>query len=443
MTPLSRTGPVAPVRILHLGLGNFFRAHQAWYTSVAPDAAEWGIAAFTGRSVNAATALNAQNGLYTLLVRDADDDRWCVPESISVACAGDDLAAWRRWCARPETAVITMTVTEAAYPRTTDGALDETGDVLADVAALRAGTPQRLRTVPGRLAAGLAARRAAGGGPLAVVSCDNLVGNGTLTGRLVTGLAGLADPGLAGWIEDNVSFVSTMVDRITPATTAEDVATAAELTGRTDAIPVVTEPYHEWILAGRFPAGRPGWEAAGARFVDDVSVHEDRKLRLLNGGHSLLAYVGGERGHESVAQALTDGHCRTALQHWWDEAATGLALSAPDVADYRAALLRRWENPRLHHRLAQIAADGAQKIPVRIVPVLRAVRACGAMPQAAITVIAAWIRHLHGAGVPVNDAGAAPYAAAVTGRDVLRLLAPDLAGDVPLADRLDAALARA
>jgi fructuronate reductase len=337
-------------------------------------------------------------------------------------------------------AVVTLTVTEAAYARGRDGGLDlDRPDVRADVAAVRDGGPTT--TVPGRLVAGLAARRAAGAGALAVVSCDNLPGNGAVTARIVTDLAEVVDPALAGWIGDQVSFVATMVDRITPRTTEDDVRAVAERTGWADAVPVVTEPFTEWVLSGAFPAGRPAWDAAGALFVDDVHPHETRKLLLLNGGHSLLAYAGGARGHETIAQAVADPVCREWLEHWWDEASRYVPLPAADLAPYRAALLDRFANPRIRHTLAQIAADGSQKVPIRVLPVLRPERAAGRIPAGAVRILAAWIDHLRGIGAPVDDAGAGPYrdrAGSVS--DVLALLAPDLAGDADLVAALDAAV---
>ena len=435
MTPSRANRP--PVRIVHLGLGGFFRAHQAWYTGAAPDAAGWGIAAFTGRSRTLADQLAAQDGLYTLVVRGPERDEMSVQPAVVATRPGTDLPAWCGFLAQSHVAVVTLTVTEAAYRRDREGGLDlDHPDVRADIAAVLRGA--EVVTAPGRLVAGMAARRAAGAGPLAVVSCDNLPGNGTATARVVTGLAQAADPALAGWIRDNVSFVTTMVDRITPRTTEEDVRAVAERTGWPDAVPVVTEPFTEWVLSGDFPAGRPAWEAAGARFVDDVHPHETRKLLMLNGGHSLLAYVGSARGWQTIAEAVADPVCLTWLDRWWDEAARYVPLPAADLAAYRAALLERFANPRIRHTLAQIAADGSQKLPIRVLPVLRGERAAGRMPAGAVRILAAWIGHLRGSGAPVNDAGAGPYQErAGSARDVLALLAPDLADDKDLIDAID------
>ncbi|MFC3499628.1 mannitol dehydrogenase family protein [Micromonospora krabiensis] len=437
MRPHRTAGP--PVRIVHLGLGNFFRAHQAWYTAAAPDSAHWGIAAFTGRSRTLAEELSAQGGLYTLVVRGPDHDEMAVQTAVSAAHPGTDLGSWCAYLARPRVAVVTLTVTEAAYRRRTGGGLDlDDPDVRADADAIRRGGA--VATVPGRLVAGLAARRAAGAGPLAVVSCDNLPGNGAATARVVHDLAAAAAPALGEWITANVSFVTTMVDRITPRTTADDVRAVARLTGREDAVPVVTEPFTEWVLSGEFPAGRPAWDGAGARFTGDVTPHETRKLLLLNGGHSLLAYAGGARGHDTIAAAIADPVCRRWLDQWWDEAARYVPLPAADLAVYRRALLDRFANPRIRHTLAQIAADGSQKLPIRVLPVLRGERAGGRAASGAVRVLAAWIQHLRGIGAPVDDAGAGPYRErARSARDVLGLLAPDLSGDLELVHALDEA----
>ncbi|MEY9872007.1 fructuronate reductase [Streptacidiphilus sp. MAP12-33] len=428
--------PAAPVRVLHLGLGNFFRAHQAWYTEHAGDAAAWGIAAFTGRSTGPAERLTAQQGLYTLLTRGPDGDRAEVLGAVTAAHPGADHDAWLRYWRDPALAVVTLTVTEAGYTRRADGDLD-TGrpDVAADLAALREGAP--VVTAAGRVLAGLAERRRAGGGPVAVVPCDNLPGNGEVLARVVSELARASGSAELAEAAGHASWVTTMVDRITPATEPADLDAVRAATGLADAAPVVTEPFTEWVLAGAFPAGRPRWEDAGARFVPDVTPYERRKLWLLNGAHSLLAYLGPLHGHATVSEAVADPECRRALLAWWREATGHLDLPQDELTAYRDELLARFANPRLRHALAQIAADGSQKLPVRVLPVLRAERAAGRLPEGASTVLAAWLLHLRGHGAPVRDAGADP--ALATGplpaatRRVLALLDPALAEDDELA----------
>jgi fructuronate reductase len=417
---LHRTGQTPPVRIVHLGLGNFFRAHQAWCTHRAneglPASEQWGIAAFTGRSPAEAEKLSAQDGLFTLLVTGADGPRAEVIESIVEAHPGSDLDAWHGRLADPRVAILTMTITEAGYRRGADGGLD-LGDerVRADLDAWRAGRRGRLATAPVRIASGLAARRRAGAGPMAVVPCDNLPGNGAAVRRVVLDAAAGMDEELASWIADEVSFVSTAVDRITPRPTPADRAKVLRLTGIDDPACVVTEPFVEWDLAGDFPAGRPAWERAGAVFAVDVRPYETRKLWLLNGAHSLLAYAGSIRGHETVAEAMSDDVVAGWMRDWWELAIPQLSLPADELESYAHDLEERFRNPDIRHLLAQIASDGTQKLPVRIVPGLIAAHADGRDADGALRAVAAWVLHARGAGAPLLDAEEAEARALVAG----------------------------
>ncbi len=438
---LPDTPAAPPVRLVHLGLGNFHRAHQAWYTAHAPDGPQWGIAAFTGRRPDAADALAPQDGLYTLITRTAEGDTFEVVGAVAAVHPATDHDQLLGYLRRPEVAVITITVTEVGYLLAEDGGLEVTDAVRTDVAALQDDPTRAVTTLPGRLVAGLAARRTAGAGPITVLSCDNLPHNGDVTRTVVTAMADLVDPELSAWIGREVDFASSMVDRITPASTDDDRAEVAERQGYDDAAPVPTEPFSEWVVAGRFPAGRPRWEDAGVTLVEDVVPFEQRKLLLLNGSHSLLAYAGSIRGHASIDQAVADPTCRAWVEQLWDEARPLLSLDDAAVAAYRAALLDRFANPRIRHLLTQIAADGSTKIAVRIVPVLRAERAAGRVPTGAASALAAWVLHLRGQGAPVADprgdelaalAGGAEIADAVTA--VLERIAPDLAADGELRD---------
>ena len=390
---------------MHLGLGNFFRAHQAWYTDRSPDAAAWGIAAFTGRHRGLTDALRAQNGRYTLVTRAAGRDGFELVGSLSAVHAAEDHDAWLRHLSSPEVAAVTITITEAGY---------RGGPAL------------------GRLLAGLSARRDADAGPIALVPCDNLPGNGAVVSRLLAEAAELADPGLALWLAESVSTVTTVVDRITPRTEPADLLLVARETGFADRAPVVAEPFAEWVLSGSFPGGRPRWEDAGAIVTDDVAPFEERKLWLLNGGHSLLAYAGSALGHTTVAEAVADDACRSWLEQWWEEASRHLRLPA---AGYREALVDRFENPRIRHRLGQIAADGSQKLPVRILPVLGRERAAGRVPGGAACVLAAWVCHVRRLGPALEDARAAELVPLATGplpaavRRLLEALDPAVGGD--------------
>lgn len=405
-TRLSRRAdqPAAPVRIVHLGLGNFFRAHQAWYTANSPDSDQWGIAAFTGRRPDAARALAPQDGLYTLIVRGQGGDELEVIDSLSQVHTSTDHTALLDYFRDNDVSIVTMTVTEAGYFRRPDGGLDfDDAVVAADVAALLLDPTAAVASTPAKLTAGLLARQAAECGPITILSCDNLPANGAAVERVVRDLAAEVAPELLPWISENVDFATSMVDRITPASTDADRETVLAELGFDDASPVPTEPFSEWVVSGEFPAGRPRWEDAGVTLVKEVEVYEKRKLLLLNGSHSLLAYGASILGHETVSDAIADKRCRDWVEQWWDDARPGIDLPDEEIADYRSALIARYENPRIRHLLAQIAADGSQKIPVRIVPVTKAERAAGRMPAGAVRALAAWIGHLRGLGAPVKD----------------------------------------
>lgn len=410
------------MRIIHLGIGNFTRAHQAWYTEHAPDAAQWGIAAFTGRSAAVADQLRPQNGLYHLLVRDPDGDRTELIGSLSAVLPADDLAAWRTCFADPQVAIVTSTITEAGYLYGSDGHLrSDAPQLAADVQALRNDPASDVVTAPAKLVAGLLARRAAGSGPISFCPCDNVPGNGAMVETVVTETARQVDATLLDWMGDNVTFVTTMVDRITPRATDADVETVARLTGFADAAPVVTEPFTEWVLSGTFIAGRPGWDAVGAQFVDDIEPFETRKLRLLNGAHTLMAYAGPILGSETVREAITEPRLRDWVEQWWAEAKRSSPLPASELDAYTDALRARFENPQIRHLLAQIAADGSQKVAIRAVQVLTSERAAGRSGEAAARTIAAWVLHLRGHGAPISDAAA---------DDLTPLVAGDLASSV-------------
>jgi len=366
--------PPRPARIVHIGVGNFSRAHQAWYTAADPTGA-WGILGFTGRRPDLAGALAPQQGLYTLIERGPLTDRLSVIDAVCDVRPGADIGGLVEALAAPQTSIVTLTVTEAGY-----GPSPALGSALP--------------SAPGRLALGLAQRRRHGGGPLAVVSCDNLHANGSVLRERTIGMADQLDPGLAAWVEREVSFVSTSVDRITPATTDDDRRLAEAEIGLVDAAPVVTEPFSDWVLSGEFPGGRPDWEVAGARFVADIEPWELRKLWLLNGGHSLLAYLGLLRGHQTVADAIADVELVDTLDRFWDLARRHLPAGDLELPGYRRQLLERFANARISYPLKQIAGDGLGKLRNRIVPVIEAAFAADESAEPALAVVAAWTRWL-------------------------------------------------
>ena len=439
MSLLSRTARPAPVRMVHLGLGAFHRAHQAWWTGVVSREDPWGIAAFTGRSPAAAALLAAQGGLFTLLVRAPEGDQPEEVGSISRAVDGADTAAFTACLADPAVRVLTLTVTEAGYRRRGDGGLDFADlAVAADRHALAARTGGvSVRTAPGRILAGLRARRDADAGTLAVVPCDNLIGNGGALRRVMLEFADAVDPALATWIAGSVSFVSTTVDRITPRTTSSDLDAVVRLTGRTDHAPVVTEPFREWVLAGDFPGGRPAWEEADALFVEDIAPYEHRKLWLLNGAHSMLAYGGLLRGHVTVAEAVADQTCQRWVREWWSEVAAHLPQPAAVLAGYQEQLWHRFANPRMGYLLTQVASDGSQKLRVRVVPVLRRERSAGRRGEAGLRILACWIAYLRTEPPELSDPLAEQLRGLRSARDILALLDPELAADDDILAGLD------
>lgn len=441
-TPLARTRPAAPIRMVHFGLGNFYRAHQAWYTHHASDAADWGYAAFEGRTMGTAAALRSQDNVYTIAFTTAGGDRYECIESITMSYDAEDHRAWADLCAAASTAIISATVTEAGYCSDGKGGVN-LGDpaVAEDIERLRAGRID-VNSTPARLVAGLLARRASGAGPVALMSCDNLLENGTIMRQVVRATAAQVDPMLNAWIDENVSFVTTMVDRITPRPTDEDLARVESGIGTKDAAPIITEPFGEWVIDGEFPAGRPDWASAGATFTHDIDSNEQRKLWLLNGSHSMLAYIGMARGRETVAEAMADEVCRATVQSWWDSALTVLEGDKDMLRAYTLALTERFDNPRIRHLLMQIGTDGTLKIPVRWIPALAVLRSRGELPASVAKALAAYALYVQRGDVQdvAKDAllAAAGADAHATLRNVLSLVAPQLLADAELLAAIDA-----
>jgi fructuronate reductase len=384
------------VGIVHLGIGAFHRAHQAVYTADAGDG--WGICGITQRSAAVAGRLVPQDGLYSVLERGPAGVSARVIGVIREVLTGEDTVGR---LADPAIKVISLTVTEKGYrhdPATGRLRLDDPETCL-DL------TGRPPHTVVGRLVRGLAGRDA----PVTVLCCDNLTANGATLRGLVEEYCERAGIRLSC----EVSFPSTMVDRIVPATTPEDLDEAERLLGVRDEGVVVTEPFTQWVIEEAFVAGRPAWDAAGAIFTGDVAPYEKMKLRLLNGSHSMLAYLGSS--FEYVADAV-DALGDT-LRRYMDEDASPTLDVPPgfDLAAYKASLLERFANPALRHRTEQIAMDGSQKLPQRLLGVVRDRLVAGAEPRWASLAVAAWMRHVQ------------------TARDL----------DDPMADLLKMAVARA
>ena len=410
-------------RIVHLGLGAFFRAHGAVYTEDAEG--DWGIVGVSLQRPDQRDRLAPQDCLYTTLERDGAGTRARVIGSVlSVLVAPEDPAAVVAVLAAPMTSIVSLTVTEKGYchdPAT--GRLNSSHpDIVYDLAH-----PNAPRSAVGFIVAGLAVRRAIGLKPFVVVTCDNLPANGRLLAGLVRDFAALRDTALAEWIAMNVAFPSTMVDRIVPAVTPADLDDAQTAIGLSDAAPVSHEPFRQWVIEDRFlDAERPAWETAGAQIVADVTPFEHMKLRLLNGAHSALAYLGYLAGCETIFDAVSDPVLSGFVLRLWDEILP--VVPAPpdtDLRRYTEDLLVRFANPTVRHRTWQIAMDGSQKLPQRLLGTIRERLHAGLpIPSLALSV-AGWIRYVGGTDdmgqpIDVRDPLAVRLRALAAGEDAVR-----------------------
>ncbi|MEU5105977.1 mannitol dehydrogenase family protein [Streptomyces sp. NPDC021354] len=389
--------PPAETGIVHLGLGNFHRAHQAVHTAAALARADgpWGILGVAGRSTDVVRAMHEQDLRYAVVEISPGRTRVTVPAVHTGALvAAEQPDAVLDALAAPGTAVITMTVTEHGYtfsPRTHGLDLDAPA-VRAD---LRGDAPPR--TTIGRIVRGLQRRSRGHARPVTVLSCDNLVGNGELTRRLVRefteALPAAERDELVPWLESSVAFPGSMVDRIVPATTdAYRNAVAAHL-GVRDAVPVPAEPFSMWVMEDRFAAGRPRWEAAGALFTADVEPYELLKLRLLNGTHSLIAYLGALDGRDTIPDAVARPFIAEAARSvLYEEYLPSLTVPADiDLDGYVGQLFDRWANSALGHRTRQVGSDGSVKLRQRVPdPALLQLRA-GRMPHHLALTVAAYL----------------------------------------------------
>lgn len=383
--------------VVHLGVGAFHRAHQAVVFDDALNAGDlrWGVLGASLRSPDVRNQLTPQDGLYTLVVEDGETRSMRVIGAVQdVMVAPEDPAALVEAMASSDVHIVTLTVTEKGYCLDpASGTLKlEDPSVAADLADLCAPV-----TAPGFVTAALRLRRSRGLPAFTVISCDNLPHNGPRIRTAVLEMAGRIDPELRLWIAAHGAFPQTMIDRIVPATTPEDIAALTAELGLADHGMVKTEPFTQWIIEDYFAGERPDFARFGVQLTDAVGPWEDAKLRLLNGAHSAVAYLGALAGLEHVHQAVAVPALRAFVERLWDEAQT--TLDPPpglDVAAYRVELMARFSNAALRHRTRQIAMDGSQKLPQRLLATAHARLAAGRSIPALALAIAAWMRWQEG-----------------------------------------------
>ena len=395
---LYREPQKAAAGIVHLGLGAFFRAHGAVYIAeaMAKSGGDWGIVGVSLQSPGTRDKLKPQGWAYTALELAPEGEK---PQVVTVLhdvlVAPENPQAVLDAMAAPGVKIVSLTVTEKGYchePST--GRLNRAHpDIAHD---LENPSP---KSAPGFLVRALQARRAAGLQPFTVLCCDNLPENGRVVRGVVLELAGLIDPALAGWIEAEGAFPATMVDRIVPATTAADLDRLAAACGYRDEAPVMHEPFRQWVIEDDFvDAARPDLGAVGAQLVGDVTPFEHMKLRMLNGTHSSLAYLGYLAGYETIADTVADPAFSDFVRGLWRDEIIPALTPPPgvDLGGYADALHARYANPRVRHRTWQIAMDGSQKLPQRILGTITEARAAGRKVPGLTLAVAAWMRYVSG-----------------------------------------------
>ncbi|WP_448613424.1 mannitol dehydrogenase family protein [Modestobacter sp. URMC 112] len=444
--------------VVHLGVGGFHRSHQAVYFDrlLARGHTSWGITGVGVLPVDRALneALRAQDGLYTLVLKHPDGslEPGVVGSLLEHLMLVDDPEAVVAAMAAPATRLVTLTITEGGY--STDKA---TGRFRLDEALRADLVSPEVRTAFGLLTASLRRRRDAGTPPFTVVSCDNVENNGALTRQTLLEFARLQDEhtggDLAGWIEATVAFPSSMVDRITPATTDEDRRRLAAQTGVQDRWPVVAEPYLQWVLEDHFSDARPPLEEVGVQLVDDVRPYELMKLRLLNASHQVMSYLGYLAGYRRVDEVMADGLFTELVERYMRTEATPTLPPVPgtDLDAYRRVLLERFANPAVSDTLARNCAEGSERIATFVLPVVREQLRRGGPCDLAVLAVAAWARYAagtdeDGAPIEVVDARLDRLAPLLRHRDedpLAVLSVPEVFGDLAGDERFRASFLRA
>ena len=386
-------------RIVHFGFGAFHRAHQALLTDRVLNAkgGDWGIceiSLFSGDVLM--SQLRAQDHLFTVLEKGPDGNQPIIVGAVHECLNAklDSLAAIIEKFCEPQVAIVSLTITEKGYcldPAT--GRLDtQNARIVHDLE-----NPSEPHSAPGILVEALHRRRERGLQPFTVLSCDNIPDNGHVVKNAVLGMAQKRSPELAAWIDAHVSFPGTMVDRIVPAATEASLAEITQALGVDDPCAISCEPFIQWVVEDNFVAGRPEWEVAGVQMVEDVLPWEQMKLRMLNGSHSFLAYLGYLAGYAHINECMEDEHFREAARRLMlDEQAPTLRITDVDLTAYADSLIDRFANPALQHRTWQIAMDGSQKLPQRMLDGIRVhLERHTAWPLLALGV-AGWMRYVSG-----------------------------------------------
>ncbi|MEM1255231.1 MAG: mannitol dehydrogenase family protein [Cyanobacteria bacterium P01_H01_bin.21] len=406
--------------IVHIGVGGFHRAHQALYidnyieqeiaqASTSEPASHWGICGvgLLKYDEKMRNFLQTQDCLYTLVERSPEKDTARIIGSITrYLLAPDNPQVVIDAIANAQCQIVTLTITEGGY-----FVIEGTGEFDAEHPTIQHDLqhPEQPIGVYGFLTAALKQRRQNGLPPFTVLSCDNIQGNGNVVGKMLTAFATLQDPELGQWIAKNVAFPNSMVDRITPATTPADIQMVSDQFGIQDDWPVVAEPFIQWVVEDNFCAGRPDWESVGVQMTDDVHPYEMMKVRLLNGSHLLVGYLGSLLGYTYTSEAMANDLIRTATERLITEVIPTLpSLPGIDIDEYQRTLIERFSNSKVRDQLSRLCLNSSDKLPKFLLGSLRDKLKQGGSIEYLSFTIAAWFRYLSGKDeqgqpLPIDD----------------------------------------
>jgi mannitol 2-dehydrogenase len=397
--------------IVHVGIGGFHRAHQAYYTDkLLHDQSinDWGICgvALLDFDTKIYNTLKEQDGLYTLIVKELDGalTKRVIGSIVEVLFAPKNPLAVIEKMAHPDVKIITLTITEGGYNfnESTGEFNFENPMIIHDVA-----NPSFPKSIFGYLTQALKQRKEKGLKGVSIQSCDNIQGNGHIAKKMITSYVKVAEPNLLSWVEENVSFPNSMVDRITPVTEQKDIDLLLQTSGVDDAWPVVCEPFKQWVIEDDFVAGRPSWEAVGAQFVKNVEPYEEMKLLLLNAGHSVLGILGTLMGYTTIDEAIGNTNMSTFLRVYMDNVVTPILgdLEEVNLKNYKHSLMQRFGNKYMKDQIDRICSQSSAKIPKFILPTLQKQLALNGPVKGVSLILAAWAIYSIGndeKGSPIN-----------------------------------------